>query len=78
VSVLVSASIGLAFLPWIAGILAQAYGIGILFPYLLTLAVALLGLWFFLARPVSASEVLASPKQMRGENVGPLIEKTNE
>jgi len=32
-----------ALLPWIAGILAQGFGIGILFPYLLALAVALLG-----------------------------------
>ena len=63
VGLLVSASIGLAFLPWIAGILAQTFGIGIVFPYLLVLAVALLGLWFFLARPVSTSEVPLSPQQ---------------
>ena len=63
VGLLVSASIGLAFLPWIAGILAQARGIWTLFPFLLALAVVLLGLWFFLARPVSASEVSLSEKQ---------------
>jgi fucose permease len=58
IGVLVGVSIsGLAFLPWLAGVLAQFQGIWTLPPYLLILSLILLGFWLFLARPVSASEV---------------------
>ena len=57
IGLLVSISIlGLAFFPWMAGILAQALGIWTLLPYSLALAAAMLGLWVYLARPVSTSE----------------------
>ncbi|HLZ58423.1 MAG TPA: MFS transporter [Ktedonosporobacter sp.] len=57
IGVLVGVSIsGLAFLPWLAGVLAQFQGIWTLPPYLLILSLILLGFWLYLARPVSASE----------------------
>lgn len=57
IGVLVGVSIsGLAFLPWLAGVLAQFQGIWTLPPYLLLLSLLLLGFWLSLARPVSASE----------------------
>ncbi len=57
IGVLVGVSIsGLAFLPWLAGVLAQFQGIWTLPPYLFLLALIMLAFWVFLARPVSASE----------------------
>jgi fucose permease len=57
IGVLVGVSIsGLAFLPWLAGVLAQFQGIWTLPPYLLILSLIMLGFWLYLARPVSASE----------------------
>lgn len=57
IGVLVGVSIsGLAFLPWLAGVLAQFQGIWTLPPYLLLLSLIMLGFWLYLARPVSASE----------------------
>lgn len=59
IGLLVSLSIiGLALFPWVAGILAQALGIWTLLPYNLVLALAMLGFWAYLARPVGASETL--------------------
>jgi fucose permease len=57
IGVLVGVSIsGLAFLPWLAGVLVQVQGIWTLPPYLLILSLIMLGLWLSLTRPVSASE----------------------
>ena len=57
IGVLIGVSIsGLAFLPWLAGVLAQFQGIWTLPPYLFLLSLLLLGFWLYLARPVSASE----------------------
>jgi fucose permease len=56
IGVLVGVSIsGLAFLPWLAGVLAQFLGIWTLPPYLLLLSLIMLGFWLSLARPVSES-----------------------
>lgn len=57
IGVLVGVSIsGLAFLPWLAGVLAQFQGIWTLPPYLFLLSLIMLGFWLYLARPVRASE----------------------
>ena len=64
IGLLVSVSIiGLAFFPWIAGILAQVMGIWTLLPYLLLLALVLLGFWAYLARPVRAFEALVAHEE---------------
>lgn len=57
IGLLVSLSIiGIALFPWLAGVLAQAFGVWTLLPYLLAQGIVLLGLWLFLVRPVSAAE----------------------
>ncbi|HEY3994010.1 MAG TPA: MFS transporter [Ktedonobacteraceae bacterium] len=58
IGLLVSVSIiGIALFPWAAGILAQIIGIWTLLPYILALALVMLGFWVYLSRPVGASEV---------------------
>jgi fucose permease len=55
IGLLVSVSIlGLAFFPWVAGILAQGVGIWSLLPYMLSLSVVMFCLWFRLARHLAA------------------------
>lgn len=62
IGMLVSISIiGLAVLPWIAGVFAQALGIWTLLPFLLALGVVLLALWMPLARRLDLSEKNSVP-----------------
>ncbi|HET8842739.1 MAG TPA: MFS transporter, partial [Ktedonobacteraceae bacterium] len=57
IGMLVSISIlGIAILPWVAGILAQTWGIWTLLPFLIVLSIAMLALWVYLARQPGVSE----------------------
>lgn len=58
IGLLVSVSIiGLALFPWIAGIVAQFFGIWTLLPYMLGLTIVLIGVWYVLTRHASMANV---------------------
>lgn len=51
-------SMGGALFPWLAGNLAQAFGLWTLLPYVITLAVAMMVIWFILQRQPSSHSTI--------------------
>jgi fucose permease len=49
-------SVGVAFFPWLAGNLAQQFGLWVLLPYVIVLTVVMIGLWLALRAHPQAAE----------------------